>query len=133
MLSSSTSRWVFRPCAGCFGLALACFVHVGRRMPAGSSKLGVETVTWPAPTQPCWSSSVSVRRQASQGAPVMICWQGGMVGVLGVTSCSFCNAPGVIWPLLGSLNIYQWDRNRILACMGIEGPVALILSDAMGV
>jgi len=32
-LSPSASCWVFRPCAGCFGLALACFVHV--RLKAG--------------------------------------------------------------------------------------------------
>jgi hypothetical protein len=30
---------VFQPCAGSFGLALACFVHVGRRMPADGSRL----------------------------------------------------------------------------------------------
>jgi len=44
-------------------------------------------------------------------------------------SCSFCGAPGVVWSFLHSepSSVVNRDRNWILACMGIGGPIALIL------
>jgi hypothetical protein len=77
---------------------LARFVHVGRRMPAGGSRLGGREgdVACTNPTV-LEFVGVPVCRQASWGAPVIICWQG-VVRVLGVTSCSSCSAPGVVWP-----------------------------------
>jgi hypothetical protein len=109
LLRCSILRWALRPHFGCYNLVLGLsdlrwlvsftWVVVCQQAARG---WGVERVMWPAPTQPCWSLSVCLFVGRHRGALLSRFAGREGVRVLGVTSCSSCSAPGIVWSFLHS-------------------------------